>query len=101
MGKLAGAIDLIVRLIETVIQTAPSFKFQSASGKELSVRDLAGLARSIQAATSVPQGVQIDESDIKSLEAVADCPSIRHAVKTIRLRLANVRFIRKPPLAET
>jgi hypothetical protein len=69
MGKIVGAVDLTVRLVETVIQASPAFKFQSASGKELSVRDLAGLARSIQAATSVPQGLEIHESDLKSLEA--------------------------------
>jgi hypothetical protein len=68
MGKIAGAIDTTVRLIETVIQTLPSFKFQTAAGKELPVRDLAGLARSIQAATSVPQGAPLSESDVKSLE---------------------------------
>lgn len=68
MAKIAGAIDTTVRLIETVIQAAPAFKFQSAAGKELAIRDLAGLARSIQAATSVPHGVPIDESNVASLE---------------------------------
>ena len=69
MGKVVGAVDLTVRLVETVIQALPGLKFQSASGKELSVRDLAGLARSIQAATSMPQGIEIHESDLKSHEA--------------------------------
>lgn len=68
MAKIAGAIDTAVRLIETVIQTVPAFKFQSAAGRELTVRDLAGLARSIQAATAVSQGVPIGESDVASLE---------------------------------
>jgi predicted trehalose synthase len=68
MGKIAGAIDTIVRLVETIIQILPSFKFQTAAGKELPVRDLAGLARSIQAATSVRQGAPLYESDVKSLE---------------------------------
>jgi hypothetical protein len=57
-----------LRLIETVVQAAPPFKFQSAVGKELAIRDVAGLARSIQAATSVSQGVPVDESDVLSLE---------------------------------
>ena len=68
MAKIAGAIDTTVRLLEAVIQTLPTFKFPSATGKELSIRDLAALARSIQAATSVPQGIPIDESDVQSLE---------------------------------
>ncbi len=55
MAKLAGGIDATVRFIEAVIQAQPSLKFQTVAGKELTVRDLAGLARSIQAATSVPQ----------------------------------------------
>jgi len=68
MAKIAGAIDTAVRLIETVSQTLPSFKFQSTSGKEFPVRDLAGLARSIQAATSLPQGAPLYESGVASLE---------------------------------
>jgi hypothetical protein len=68
MAKIAGAIDTIVRLIETIIQTLPVFKFQSVAGKELPIRDLAGLARSVQAATSVPQGAPLFESDVASLE---------------------------------
>jgi len=32
------------------------------------IRDLAGLARSLQAATSVRQGARIDEGDVRSLE---------------------------------
>lgn len=68
MGKLVGGIDMSVRLIETVIKAIPSLKFQTAAGKELPIRDLAGLARSIQAATSMPHGAPIEESVIKSLE---------------------------------
>lgn len=68
MAKLAGGIDATVRFIEAVIQAQPAFRFQSAGGKELSVRDLAALARSIQAASSVPQGRAIEESDLRSLE---------------------------------
>jgi hypothetical protein len=66
--KIAGAIDTIVRLLEAVIRELPNYKFESAAGKELAVRDLAGLARSIQAATSIPQGGTIHESDVASLE---------------------------------
>ena len=68
MGKVAGAIDTIVKLIESIIPAAPNFTFKSAAGKELLIRDLAGLARSIQAATSIPQDRRIDESDVVSLE---------------------------------
>ncbi len=68
MAKVAGAIDTTVQLLETVIQTLPTFKFQSSAGKEMHVRDLAGLARSIQAATSVRQGTEIDEANVRSLE---------------------------------
>jgi hypothetical protein len=68
MAKIAGAIDTTVSWLETIIQTVPMFKFQSAAGKEVAIRDLAGLARSIQAATSVPQGVRIDGGDVQSLE---------------------------------
>lgn len=68
MAKVAGAIDITVRLLETVIQTLPTFKFQNSAGKDMPVRDLAGLARSIQAATSVRQGAEIDEANVRSLD---------------------------------
>jgi hypothetical protein len=68
MAKIAGAIDTTVKVLETVIQTLPTFKFQSAGGKEMPIRDLAGLARSIQASTSIRQGARIDEGDVRSLE---------------------------------
>jgi hypothetical protein len=68
MAKIAGAIDRTVKLIETVIGILPMFKFQTAAGKEMLIRDLAGLARSVQAATSVRQGERIEESDVRSLE---------------------------------
>ena len=68
MAKLAGGIDTTVRIVETVIATAPTFKFRNSSGKETPIRDLAGLARSVQAATSVPQGASFDERDVQFLE---------------------------------
>lgn len=68
MAKVAGAIDTTVRLVETVIRVLPAFKFQSSSGKETAIRDLAGLARSLQAATSVRQGARIEVGDVRSLE---------------------------------
>ena len=69
MAKVAGAIDTVVRhVLETVIQTLPTFKFQNSAGKEMAIRDLAGLARSVQAATSVRQGARIDEGNVRSLE---------------------------------
>jgi hypothetical protein len=68
MAKLAGGIDTTVRFIETVIRAQPGFKFQSTAGKELAVRDLAGLARSIQAASSVPQERALDEGEVRNLE---------------------------------
>ena len=81
MAKLAGAIDTTVKLLETVIQTLPSFKFQSTAGKEMAVRDLAGLARSVQAATSVRQGARIEEADVRSLEGrLASIQSDTHAL---------------------
>lgn len=40
----------------------------SLSGKEMPVRDLAGLARSVQDATSVPQGASFDERDEKFIQ---------------------------------
>jgi hypothetical protein len=68
MAKVAGGIDTTVRLIETVIETLPTFKFRNTAGKEMLIRDLAGLARSVQAATSVPHGVSFDERDVKFIE---------------------------------
>jgi hypothetical protein len=68
MAKLAGGIDATVRLIETIIETAPTFKFRSTAGKEMPIRDLAGLARSVQAGTSVPQGASFDQRDVEFLE---------------------------------
>jgi hypothetical protein len=68
MAKLAGGIDTTVRFIETVIATAPSLKFRNAVGKETLIRDLAGLARSVQAGTSVPQGASFDQRDVQFLE---------------------------------
>jgi hypothetical protein len=68
MAKLAGGIDTTVRLIETLIETAPTLKFRNAVGKETPIRELAGLARSVQAGTSVPQGASFDQRDIQFLE---------------------------------
>jgi hypothetical protein len=68
MAKLAGGIDTTVRIIETVIETAPTFKFRNTAGKEMPIGDLAGLARSLQAGTSVPQGASFDERDVEFLE---------------------------------
>ena len=68
MAKVAGGIDTTVRLIETVIEVLPSFKFRNTAGKEMPVRDLAGLARSVQAATSVPQGASFDQRDVQFIE---------------------------------
>jgi hypothetical protein len=68
MAKVAGGIDATVKIFETVIQTLPTFKFRNTAGKELPIRDLAGLARSVQAATSVPQGASFDERDVKFIE---------------------------------
>ena len=68
MAKLAGGIDTTVRLIETVIETAPTLKFRNTAGKDMPIRDLAGLARSVQAATSVPQGASFDQRDVQFLE---------------------------------
>jgi hypothetical protein len=68
MGKLAGAIDTTVSTLDTVIQTLPTFKFRNTAGKEMPIRDLAGLARSVQAGTSVPQGASFDERDVQFLE---------------------------------
>jgi hypothetical protein len=68
MAKVAGGIDATVRAIETVIETLPTFKFRNTTGKDMPIRDLAGLARSVQAATSVPQGASFDERDVKFIE---------------------------------
>jgi hypothetical protein len=68
MAKVAGAIDTTVKLLETIIQTLPTFKFQTAAGKEMAIRDLAGLARSVQAATSIRQGAELDKGTVASLE---------------------------------
>ena len=68
MAKVAGAIDVTVKLLETVIQVLPVFKFPNAAGKETLIRDLAGLARSLQAATSVKQGARIDLGNVRALE---------------------------------
>jgi hypothetical protein len=68
MAKLAGGIDTAVRLIETVIATAPTLKFRNTAGKEIPIGDLAGLARSVQAGTSVPQGASFDPRDVQFLE---------------------------------
>jgi hypothetical protein len=68
MAKVAGGIDATVKYIETVIATLPTFAFRNLAGKEMPIRDLAGLARSVQAATSVPQGASFDERDVKFIE---------------------------------
>ena len=68
MAKLAGGIDTTVSFIETVIETAPTLKFRNTAGKDMPIRDLAGLARSVQAATSVPQGASFDQRDGQFLE---------------------------------
>jgi hypothetical protein len=68
MAKLAGGIDTTVALIETVIAMAPTWKFRNTAGKETPIRDLAGLARSVQAGTSVPQGASFDQRDVQFLE---------------------------------
>jgi len=68
MAKLAGGIDTTVRLIETVIEAVPTLKFRNTAGKEMPIRDLAGLARSVQAGTSVPQGSSFDQRDVQFLE---------------------------------
>jgi hypothetical protein len=68
MAKLAGGIDTTVKLIETVMETAPTLKFRNTAGKEMPIRDLAGLARSVQAGTSVPQGASFDQRDVQFLE---------------------------------
>jgi hypothetical protein len=68
MAKLAGGIDTTVRIIDTVIATAPMLKFRNIAGKEIPIRDLAGLARSVQAGTSVPQGASFDLRDVQFLE---------------------------------
>ncbi len=68
MAKLAGGIDTMVRLIDTLIATAPTLKFRNTAGKETPIRDLAGLARSVQAGTLVPQGASFDERDVRFLE---------------------------------
>jgi hypothetical protein len=68
MAKLAGGIDTTVRIIETVIETAPTFMFRNTAEKEMPIVDLAGLARSVQAGTSVPQGASFDERDVEFLE---------------------------------
>lgn len=69
MAKLAGGIDTTVRLIEAVIKAQPTFKFRNTAGKEMPLRDLAGLARSVQAGTSVPQGATFDQRDVQFLES--------------------------------
>jgi hypothetical protein len=68
MAKLAGGIDTTVKLIETVIDTMPTLKFRNTAGKIILIRDLAGLARSVQAGTSVPQGASFDLRDVQFLE---------------------------------
>jgi hypothetical protein len=68
MAKVAGGIDATLKYIETVIATLPTFTFRNTAGKEMAIRDLAGLARSVQAATSVPQGASLDERDVKFIE---------------------------------
>jgi hypothetical protein len=68
MAKVDGAIDTTVRLLETVTGTLPTFKFHTASGKEMTIRDLAGLARSVQAATCIRQGAEIEHADVSSPE---------------------------------
>jgi hypothetical protein len=57
MAKLAGGIDATVKLIETVVATLPTLKFRNI-----------GLARSVQAGTSVPQGASFDQRDVQFLE---------------------------------
>jgi hypothetical protein len=73
MAKVAGGIDATVKYVETVIATLPTFTLRNTSGKEMPIRDLAGLARSVQAATCVPQGAALDERDVKFIEGSRQC----------------------------
>ena len=68
MAKVAGGIDATVKYVETVIATVPTFTFRNTLGKEMPIRDLAGLARSVQAATSVPLGASFDPRDVQFIE---------------------------------
>ena len=68
MAKVAGGIDATVKHVETVIATLPAFTFRNTSGKEMPIRYLAGLARSVQAATSVTQGASLDDRDMSFIE---------------------------------
>ena len=87
MAKFAGGIDAVVRMIEAVIQAQPMLKFQTTAGKEQAVRDLAGLARSLQAASSVPQGRAIEEDDLRDLERRFRI--VEADAKTMIVQLAN------------
>jgi hypothetical protein len=93
MAKLAGGIDTTVRLIETVIATLPTLKFRNTAGKDTLIRDLAGLARSVQAGTSVPQGASFDLRDVQFLES--KFVSIQADMNAMLTQLATVAVTRQ------
>jgi hypothetical protein len=94
MAKVAGGIDATVKSIETVIETVPTFKFRNTSGKEMPVRDLAGLARSVQTATSVPQGESFDERDVKFIEG--KFLAVQAEMNSMLALLAGAAAIKQP-----
>jgi hypothetical protein len=88
MAKIAGAIDTTVRLIEAVIETLPTFTFRNTAGREMAIRDLAGLARSVQAGTSVPQGASFDPRDVKFTEDKLS--AVQAEMTTMLVQLAGI-----------
>jgi hypothetical protein len=50
------------------METAPTLTFRNIAGKEMLIRYLGGLARLVQAGTSVPQGASFDLPDVEFLE---------------------------------
>ena len=77
---VAGGIDTTVRLIETLIETVPTLKFRNIARKGMPIRDLAGLAPSVQP-TSVRQEASFYERDVEFIEgkflAVRRCRGLR------------------------
>jgi hypothetical protein len=87
ISKVAGAIDTTVKLLDTVIETLPAFKFRNVAGREIPIRELAGLARSVQAATSISQGRTFDDRDVQSLESRFD--AVEAETRTMLAQLAK------------
>jgi hypothetical protein len=69
MAKVAGGIDTTVRLIETVIETLPTFKFRNlARVRKCRSGTWRGSRGQYRRPRLVPQGASFDQRDVQFIE---------------------------------